>query len=196
MSKLFIIGFKDLRVMFRDRAALILMLAAPFVLTLGLGLVTGGFNQSTGAVSNIPVVVVNNDDGMLGQSLANLFASAELNDLFDVTREPDAAAARRLVDEGTTAAAVLIPAGFTGSIIPDSQTGQSGDLVRVEVYRDPGRPVSSGVAQAVVESFISQVETGRIGGQIAIEQLLASGASRKKLIASHGMGAKNGIASQ
>ena len=176
MSKLFIIGFKDLRVMFRDRAALILMLAAPFVLTLGLGLVTGGFNQSTGAVSNIPVVVVNNDDGMLGQSLANLFASAELNDLFDVTREPDAAAARRLVDEGTTAAAVLIPAGFTGSIIPDSQTGQSGDLVRVEVYRDPGRPVSSGAAQAVVESFISQVETGRIGGQIAVEQLLASGA--------------------
>ena len=49
MSKLFIIGFKDLRIMFRDRAALILMLAAPFVLTLGLGLVTGGFSQSSSA---------------------------------------------------------------------------------------------------------------------------------------------------
>ncbi len=175
MSKLFIIGFKDLRVIFRDRAALILMLAAPFVLTLGLGLVTGGFSQSSGAVSHVPVVVVNNDGGALGQSLADLFASAELDELFDATSQPDTAAARSLVESGASAAAVIIPAGFTDSIIPDSQTGQSGDLVRVEVYRDPGRPVSSGVAQAVVELFISQVETSRIGGQIAVEQLLAGG---------------------
>lgn len=176
MSKLFIIGFKDLRIMFRDRAALILMLAAPFVLTLGLGLVTGGFSQSSGAVSHVPVVVVNNDDGTLGRSLAALFASAELDDLFDATTAQDAAAARGLVENGTAAAAVIIPAGFTDSIIPDSASGQSGELARVEVFRDPGRPVSSGVAQAVVEQFISQVETGRIGGQVAIEQLLRSGA--------------------
>lgn len=175
MSKLFIIGFKDLRVIFRDRAALILMLAAPFVLTLGLGLVTGGFSQTTGAISHVPVVVVNGDDGTLGRSLAALFASAELDDLFDATAEQDVTAARSLVEDGTAAAAVIIPAGFTDSIIPDSATGQPGVLALVEVYRDPGRPVSSGVALAVVESFISQVETSRIGGQIAVEQLLASG---------------------
>ena len=177
MSKLFIIGFKDLRIMFRDRAALILMLAAPFVLPLGLGLVTGGFSQSSsGGISNIPVVVVNNDSGVLGQSLAGLFSSADLADLFESTMQQDVATARRLVEDGTMAAAVIIPAGFTDSIIPDSASGQTGPLTRVEVYRDPGRPVSSGVAQTVVESFISQVETSRIGAQIAVEQLLVSGA--------------------
>ncbi|MEZ4770622.1 MAG: ABC transporter permease [Caldilineales bacterium] len=176
MSKLLTIGFKDLRIMFRDRAALILMLAAPFVLTLGLGLVTGGLSQSTGAVSNVPVVVVNNDAGTLGQSLATVITSADLAGLFDASVQGDVGAARSLVEEGTVAAAVIIPAGFTDSIIPSGASGQTGPLARVEVFRDPGRPVSSGVVQAVVESFINQVETGRIGGQIAIEQLLASGA--------------------
>ena len=44
MRKLWAIGRKDLIVLFRDRAALILMLAAPLALTVGLGLVTGGFS--------------------------------------------------------------------------------------------------------------------------------------------------------
>ena len=37
MKKILQIGWKDLRVIFRDRAALILMLVAPFVLTVGDG---------------------------------------------------------------------------------------------------------------------------------------------------------------
>jgi ABC-2 type transport system permease protein len=41
MKKLFLIGIKDLRLMFRDRAALIFMLLAPFLLTIGMGFVTG-----------------------------------------------------------------------------------------------------------------------------------------------------------
>ena len=41
MKKILQIGWKDLRVIFRDRAALILMLLAPFAMTIGMGLVTG-----------------------------------------------------------------------------------------------------------------------------------------------------------
>src|SRR4030067_11562 len=44
MRKLWTIGRKDLVVLFRDRAALILMLAAPLALTVGLGIVTGSFS--------------------------------------------------------------------------------------------------------------------------------------------------------
>ena len=46
MKKLFLIGFKDLKLVFRDRPALIFMLLAPFLLTLGLGFVTGAFGRS------------------------------------------------------------------------------------------------------------------------------------------------------
>ena len=47
MLKLLTIGWKDLIVTFRDRAALIMMLAAPFVLTLGMGAVTGAFSDGS-----------------------------------------------------------------------------------------------------------------------------------------------------
>ena len=43
MKKLILIGLKDVKLIFRDRAALIFMLLAPFLLTLGLGFVTGQF---------------------------------------------------------------------------------------------------------------------------------------------------------
>jgi len=44
MLKTFLIGIKDMKLAFRDRAALIFMLLAPFLLTLGMGLVTGRFS--------------------------------------------------------------------------------------------------------------------------------------------------------
>ena len=63
MLKVFIIAFKDVTLAFRDRAALILMLVAPFVLTLGLGFVTGRFSGGNNSgLSNIPVVIVNQDE--------------------------------------------------------------------------------------------------------------------------------------
>ena len=53
MRKLFLIGLKDLKLAFRDRAALILMLLAPFLLTLGLGFVTGRFSAAPRTASVI-----------------------------------------------------------------------------------------------------------------------------------------------
>src|SRR5204862_6482378 len=81
MKKIFIIGWKDFTVIYRDRAALILMLAAPFVLTLGLGFVSGRFSGKTSGLSDIPVVLVNEDEGALGQALVDVFASPGLDGL-------------------------------------------------------------------------------------------------------------------
>ena len=55
MRKLLLIGLKDVRLVFRDRAALLLMLVAPFALTIGMGFITGRFSGSSGsAISHIP----------------------------------------------------------------------------------------------------------------------------------------------
>ena len=43
MFKMLVIAWTDLQVAFRDRAALLLMLLAPFILTIGFGFVTGAF---------------------------------------------------------------------------------------------------------------------------------------------------------
>jgi len=180
MKKIFLIGWKDLRLAFRDRAALILMLAAPFVLTLGLGFVTGGFSgASETGLSQISVTVVNLDQAELGNALVAAFQSEELADLVAATAVDDPVAARQVVDEDRAAAAVIIPAGFSRSILPalGSAGGvtSDGEVRRIEVYANPTRPVSAGVVQTIVESFLSHVEIGSVSGQVAVTQMISAG---------------------
>ncbi len=75
MCKLLLIGIKDLKLIFRDRAALIFMLLAPFLLTIGMGFVTGRFSGSSSGLSDIPVVIVNLDKEQLGNALVDVFSS-------------------------------------------------------------------------------------------------------------------------
>ncbi len=180
MLKTFLIGIKDLRLAFRDRAALILMLAAPFVLTLGLGLVTGRFsgNDNSG-LSDIPVIIVNLDNEQLGNALADTFNSTELADLLEPTASSDPEAARQLIDDDQAAAVVIIPAGFTRSIIPQQGDFDNPDAVqetiKIEVYANPSRPTGAGVIKAIVDEFLSRVNEGSLSGGVSILQLMTSG---------------------
>lgn len=180
MKKLFLIGIKDLKLIFRDRAALIFMLLAPFLLTIGMGFVTGRFSGGSSGLSNIPVVIVNLDNEQLGNALADVFVSEELADLMEPSESSDPEAARALIDDDQAAAAVLIPEGFTRSIIPTESTTfdeSFGEIepVQIEVYTNPSRPTSSGVVKAIVDEFVSRVEEGRTSGMTTILQLVASG---------------------
>src|SRR5437016_9639445 len=117
MKKILIIAWKDFTLIVRDRPALLLMLAAPFVLTLGLGFVSGRFTGGRrSSLSDIPVTLVNQDQGQLGAALAGAFSSKDLSGLVTPSTSPDAAAARQRVEADQTAAAVIIPAGLTASI--------------------------------------------------------------------------------
>jgi ABC-2 type transport system permease protein len=184
MKKLFLIGLKDLKLVFRDKAALIFMLLAPFLLTLGLGFVTGAYGSSgSSGISQIKIIIVNQDDGKLGQALVDLFQSADLADLVAPTLVADLETARAQIDAGDAAAAVIIPAGFTDNIIPTNnpvlepglRQAPSDEVLQIETYKNPLSPVSAGVIQSVVEEFISRVETGRVGSQVVVTQMLAAG---------------------
>ena len=180
MKKLFLIGLKDLKLIFRDRAALIFMLLAPFLLTIGMGFVTGRFSGGSSGLSDIPVVIVNLDQDQLGNALADVFSSEELADLMEPSTSSDPEAARRLIDEDEAAAAVIIPEGFTRSIIPAEGTMFEADAaqpraVQIEVYTNPSRPTSSGVVKAIVDEFISRVEEGRTSGMTSVLGLLQAG---------------------
>src|SRR5262245_6038115 len=111
MKKLLLIGIKDLKLVFRDRAALTFMLLAPFLLTVGMGFVTGRFSGRSSGLSDIPVIIVNLDHEQLGDALADAFSSEELADLMEPTSLSDPEAARRLIDDDQASAAVIIPAG-------------------------------------------------------------------------------------
>ncbi|RPJ25039.1 MAG: ABC transporter permease [Chloroflexi bacterium] len=180
MNKLLLIGFKDLKLMFRDRAALTFMLLAPFLLTIGMGFVTGRFSGGSSGLSDIPVIIVNLDHEQLGDALADTFSSQELADLMEPSASSDPAAARRLIDEDQAAAVVIIPEGFTRSIIPAEGTlfdpnYVEPEPVKIEVYANPSRPTSAGVVKAIVDEFVSRLEESRTSGMTSLTQLMASG---------------------
>jgi ABC-2 type transport system permease protein len=174
MLKTFLIGIKDLRLVFRDRAALMFMLLAPFLLTIGMGFVTGRFSGAgNSGLSNIPVIIVNLDNAQLGNAL-------DLSDLMEPTASSDPEAARRSIDDNQAAAAVIIPAGFTQSIIPAQGTMfdpnyAEPDPVKIEVYTNPTMPTSAGVVKAIVDEFISRVEEGSTSSMTSMLQMVMTG---------------------
>ena len=173
LKKFFIIAFKDIRLAFRDRSALLLMLLAPFVLTLGLGALSGRFSDgSSSGVRDIPVVMINEDLGDLGEALINVFQSSELEDLVEPTLMDDLEEAKRLVDEDQSAAMIFIPEGFTASIIPSSEQIPTDEVVQIEFYANPTRPSSVGVLHSILDEFINQVEIGRISAEVIVAQLI------------------------
>lgn len=180
MLKTLLIGLKDLKLIFRDRAALIFMLLAPFLLTVGMGFVTGRFSGGSSGLSDVPVVVVNLDQEQLGNALADVFSSADLADLMEPTTSSDPQAARQLIDDDQGSAAVIIPAGFTRSIMPAQGTPFDQNLVQpepvqIEVYANPSRPASAGVVKAIVDEFLARVEEGRTANITSISGLIQAG---------------------
>lgn len=61
MNKIWVIAFKDIRTRFTDRTLLLIMIAAPLLISTIIGLAFGGLGGSSSPVSYIPVIVINND---------------------------------------------------------------------------------------------------------------------------------------
>lgn len=171
MKKIWSIAWKDLTVVFRDPAALLMLLLTPFLLTLAIAFAFGGLGGGA-PLSDIPVTIVNQDRGELGDLLVQLMQSEELGGLLAPTAIEDAAAARAEVDADLSAAVVVIPADFSESA---AQAGGSRQVV-VELYANPTRPNSVGVIRSIVDGFMSRIAAGRAAGQITVLQLVQSGA--------------------
>jgi ABC-2 type transport system permease protein len=163
------IAFKEILIVVRDRTAFWLRLAAPLALTAVMGFAFSRVNQGNG-LSQINVVMVNQDSGSLGQALTELLGSQDLRGLLAVTYSADPAAARAQVDADKAAAAIIVPADFSAQAL-----SESGGPARVEVYGNPGRAVSAGVVRDIAERYAQQVSAGVVGAQVTVQQLVESG---------------------
>ncbi|MBK8432814.1 MAG: ABC transporter permease [Chloroflexi bacterium] len=183
--KLLTIAWKDFVIAFRDPGGLVIMLLTPFLLTLVMGWAFGGFDDSassTAGLADIPVAVVNYDpDGQLGQALADLLTSADLADLLEPTTNLDETAARAAVDANDIAAVVIIPAGLTQAIIPAGADGAATNAApelgeaTIEIYGNPGRPLSVSVIRAIVDEFNNRITAATAAGSLTPMQLVMSG---------------------
>lgn len=190
LRKIWSIAYKDLYITFTDRTALLIMFATPLTLAVIIGLVFSGFISNQGSdvpVQNIPVVVVNLDEGVIANNMplnqGQLFVDIlvpqgehdpdnTLHQLTDAVQGTDAAAARAGVDDGTYRAAIIIPPEFSRSLTVSAEQRQM-TPTSVEVYANPASPVSASIISSITESLANQIALGNISIAATIDALTA-----------------------
>jgi ABC-2 type transport system permease protein len=176
--KVLSIALKDLLIITRDRSGFVLMLVAPLALTFVVAFAFGGLGGGTGGtgLANIPVAIVDLDEGPFSTLLTSIFDSDDLADLVNPISLNDPDEARRMVDDDRLAAAVIIPAGFSASLSSAPQTAENVPHESiVEVYANPSRPIGSGVIRSIVDTILSSFMTGVASNEVTLSQLIASG---------------------
>jgi ABC-2 type transport system permease protein len=193
MTKILTIVWKDLYTTYTDRNLLLIMIASPLALASIITLAFSSFFTQGGSdvpVRDIPVAVVNLDQGVEvfgnrfnnGETFVNILVppenaaaeTLEANALFALTNAvlvPDAAMARSGVDEGTYAAAIIIPADYSEKITY-SQSHPTIEPVTVGVYASPASPISANIIRSIVESVVNQTATGNIAIAATINALV------------------------
>lgn len=200
MNKILMITAKDVRATFTNRSLLLLMLATPVVLSTIIALAFSGVSGDDATIAAIPVALVNQDEGNSGAIYVELLtgeaqggdadsanacppvetdgdAGAGENALLTLTNTvvlSDPELARAGVDDGTYAAAIIVPADYSERV-EYSPTNTTIDPVPVEVYGDSTRPISASIVNSIVEGFTNQTLTGNIAIASTVDTLIASG---------------------
>ncbi|MCL4263228.1 MAG: ABC-2 transporter permease [Anaerolineae bacterium] len=169
--KVLAIAWKDLSITFRDRNALLLMILAPLVLSFIIGASFGNFLLGGSSVpfDQIPVLVVNEDDGEMGEQFVATMQAGELAELLLVTEMTDLDEARAIVQRGEARAAVYIPAEFSTAV--RGSTGSSSPAI-IAFYADPTATVTPNIVRGIVMQIANSFNTGAIGAQVTVEQLM------------------------
>ena len=166
--KIWTIAWKDTLIRFRDRNALIMMIAAPLVLSAIIGSAFGGFiNGSDPAPFDaIPVLVVNADEGELGQQFVDILSEGDLKDLLAPTEMDDLTAARELVQLGDARAAVFIPENFSEVML--GGTAQA----TIQFYPDPSATLTPNIVRGIIVQIANGFSSASISGEVAVTQIM------------------------
>lgn len=176
MKKLWTLARKEVLLAFRDRGALISMLLTPFLLTLVIGAAFGGGGDEP--LRNVPVLLLNRDQGALAAYVVEAFESQEMEGLVLAERVDDEEAARMRVDRDEVAALVILPADFSARLLAAAAPGSAGgEPSLVEIYASPSWRIGTAVTQAIVDQVLEGMHMGIQGIYAAIGQLAEQGAA-------------------
>jgi len=184
VNRVLAIAFKDLRSTWRNVPALAMMLAAPLALSALLGFAFGG-GSSGFSIAAIKVAVVNLDrapaasataapapaQASVGQTVVGILKSKDLKDILTVASKPTVAAARKSVDDGKDAVAVIIPADLSNAIFGTSTFARSA----VELYQNPTQTVGAAITQSVVGQSLLAFNGARAAALAAQSLALSAG---------------------
>jgi ABC-2 type transport system permease protein len=153
MRAAWLICAKDLKARLRDRSALLIGIVVP----LGLAFIFNSiFSGISGASNVISLGVVNADHGVASQQFtSHVLPAVGRSGLISIHTEPSLARARALVANGTLAAVIIIPAGFSARV-------QANQPASMQVIGNADAPVSAEVARSIAESYAADLNRVRL----------------------------------
>ncbi|MGD8632834.1 MAG: ABC transporter permease [Anaerolineales bacterium] len=169
MKKLLDLTLKDLRRAFGNIFGLVMMLAAPFLITGLIYFAFGGVGGDDGSFNLQPIQaqIVNLDEGIpgfnAGEQLSEFLISDSVAKIVEASRVDSESAARRAVDEQQSDVAVLIPSDFTAGAVSNQAEAS------VTLYQDP----TLTLAPQIMRDLISQFTDGFAGAKIATDVVRA-----------------------
>ncbi|MCK4377143.1 MAG: ABC transporter permease [Actinomycetia bacterium] len=166
--KLINIALKDVKIVFRDKMALLILLAMPFILMTIMGMALGGLFSKGPELSKIDVAVVNYDDGKVSEDfIEEILKGDELSKLLNV-KEMDKKRAMNLVRIGDISSVIIIPSDFTSQIMKNKST-------EMKVYGDPGQEIRASIVRSITNAYTNKVSSVMVGVRTGWESLTKLG---------------------
>jgi ABC-2 type transport system permease protein len=144
--KFHVIAIKDLKIVIRDRNAILLMFLLPMIIISVAGLALGGeFQQNI----QIDVLVVDLDNDDISKGLVEFLEDIEV---LDVDMESNEFAARERVKNQEYGRLIIIPRGFSRSVLK----GLDSELL---IINNPTEESQNTVLEKIVEGYASRIST-------------------------------------
>jgi ABC-2 type transport system permease protein len=156
------IARKDLRLRIRDRSAIVVGVLAPVLIAGLMSLAFSGLNSF-----HFTLGLVELDHGPVAAQLVKALEARQLDQVITVRSFASPALARAGIKDGELGAALVIPAGFSGSV-----TSQHPEALMT--ITSSQATVSGEVTRSIVASFAAQLNADRL----AFATALAAGAPR------------------
>jgi ABC-2 type transport system permease protein len=168
VTKILAIASQDLRSTLRNRPALVMMLVAPLALAALLGFAFGGGDGFDIAATR--VVVADQDAGgaepgqNAGAAIREVLTSKDLADVLETTTVGSAAAARKAVDDGDAAIAVIVPEDFSAVVFGADPAAKS----HIELYENPTSEIGGSIVEGVVGRVLADFNGARAAAAGAV----------------------------
>jgi ABC-2 type transport system permease protein len=185
LTAMWSIALKDLKILFRDRSALVFLFGLPLIFTAIFGAIYGGARNTASAIK---VLVVNLDQGKHGAEL--LDALSKMGVTVEMEKQ-GTEGLRKHVQSGEQPMGLVIPTDYSGRL--DSIINASGDppekapQAHILRYVDPAQEQIAAMAQGAVNGAI-QRSTSLLYRNAAIDRIPAAYREQAEKSASVGAG--------
>lgn len=165
MRQLLALTASDLRMRIRDRSVLIFAFVVPLALMFVFNLVFGSTDDLE--LKPITVAVSAPADDEMAAVVVDVLTGLDGQDGLEVAvTETDEESARRQVEEGDAALAVVLPDGFGAA-------ARSGEPVTVEAVRGDEAGIEASVVLSVLDGVLDRFGTGAVAARAGLEEGIA-----------------------